>query len=178
MLILASAEVEKPCDLVEHRYDEAKALPLLKLLAQVLNLVFEALSRVFLRLHNDLLTRSGWPFVSPYEVDQVLVDGLVLAALLLDLVGKLAGVCCSDNARVYTNDLASLSLVCGPLLDGRYILYALLQQLPVAVQLLLGLVEVASVGREGGLVVGDDCIASGASKATDVLWVVSMGGMR
>jgi hypothetical protein len=37
---------------------------------------------------------------------------------------------------------------------------ALLQQLPIAVQLLLGLVEVASVGREGGLVVRNDGVAS------------------
>jgi hypothetical protein len=47
---------------------------------------------------------------------------------------------------------------------------ALLQQLPIAVQLLLGLVEVAAVGRERGLLVGDDCVAGGASEAADVCW--------
>jgi hypothetical protein len=176
--ILAAAEVEEPGDLVKHRHDEAQALLLLELLAQVLNFVLEALSGVLLRLNNDLFARSGRPLVSPHKVDQVLIDGFVLAALLLDLVGKFASVSRSDDTGVYTDDLAALRLVCSPLLDGRYILYALLQQLPVAVELLLGLVEVASVGGEGGLVVRDDCIASGASEATDVFWGVSMGAMR
>jgi hypothetical protein len=45
-------------------------------------------------------------------------------------------------------------------LYGRNILYALLQQLPITVQLLLGLVEVAPVGGECGFLVGDDGVAS------------------
>jgi hypothetical protein len=166
--ILAAAEVEEPGDFVQHRYDEAQTLLLLQLLAQILNLVFEALARVLFRLSDNLLARSCWSLVPPHQVYQVVVDGFVLAALLLDLLSKFASVCCSDYARIYTDDFAPFSLICGPLLDGRYILYALLQELPIAVQLLLGLVEVASVGGEGGFLVRNDCISSRAGKATDV----------
>jgi hypothetical protein len=166
--ILAAAEVEEPGNLVEHRDDKAQALLLLKLLAQILNLILEALSRVLLRLNNDLLARTSRPIVSPHKINQVLANGFVFAALLLDLFSEFASIRRSNDAGVYADDLASLGLICCPLLDGGYVLYALLQQLPVAIQLLLGLVEVASVGGEGSLLVGDDCIPSGASKATDV----------
>lgn len=166
--ILAAAEVEEPGDFVQHRYDESQALLLLQLLAQILDLVFEALPRVLFRLSDDLLARSCWSLVAPHQVYQVVVDGFVLAALLLDLLSEFASVRCGDYAWIDTNDLAPFSLVCGPLLDGRYILYALLQELPIAVQLLLGLVEVASIGGEGGFLVRNDCISSRAGKATDV----------
>ena len=54
----------------------------------------------------------------------------------------------------------------------------LLEELPIGVELLLGLVEVASVGREGGLVVGDDCVAGGAREAAYECWIVSVGARR
>lgn len=66
--ILAAAEVEEPGDFVKHRYDEAQALLLLQFLAQILDLVLEALAGVLLRLNNNLLARSSWPLLSPYQV--------------------------------------------------------------------------------------------------------------
>lgn len=166
--VLAATEVEEPRDLVKHGHNKTQALLLLQLLSQILNLVAKALASVLVGLDNDLFAWASWSLCAPYQIDQVLVDSLVLAALFLDLVREFTGVCCRDHARIDANNLASLRLVCSPFLDGGHVLYALLQQLPVAVQLLLGLVKVASVGREGCLVMGNDCIASRASEATNV----------
>ena len=168
--ILAAAQIEEPGNLVEHGHDEAKALLLVELLAQVLDFVVEALAGVLHGLHNDLLAGAGRPLGAPDQVDQILVDGPVLAALLLDLLGELARIGSRDDARVHADDLAALDLVGGPFLYGGHVLDALLQQLPVAVQLLLGLVEVAAVGRERRLVVGDDGVSGRAREAADVCW--------
>jgi hypothetical protein len=97
-------------------------------------------------LYNDLLTGTAWP-VLPYCVHKVLVDRFVFTALLLDLISELPCIACCHYAGVNGNDFASLHAVYSPFLDSRYILNALLEQLPVAVQLLLSLVEVSSVGR-------------------------------
>ena len=96
--------------------------------------------------------------MAPYEVNQVLVDSLVYASLFLDLVGELPGIGSSHYGWVYCYHLAALGLIGCPLLDGGDILYALLQQLPIAVQLLLSLVKVAAVGRESSLVLRDDSV--------------------
>ena len=166
--VLATTEVEEPRDLVKHGHNKAQTLLLVQLLAQIVNLVAEALAGILVGLYNDLLARASRSFCAPYQIHQVLVDGLVLAALFLDLLSKFTGVRRGDNTRIDADNLASLSLIGSPLLDRGHVLDALLQQLPIAVQLLLGLVEVASVGREGSLVVRDDGVASGASEATDV----------
>lgn len=71
--------------------------------------------------------------LSPHKIDEVLIDGFVLATLFLDLLSKLPRIGCRDHARVYPYDFAAVDLVYGPLLYGGYILYALLQQLPIAV---------------------------------------------
>jgi hypothetical protein len=168
--VLVAAQIEQPRGLVQHGHDEAEALLFLELLAQVLNLLVETLARVLHGLHNDLLTGARGPLCPPYQIDEILVDGLVLAALLLDLVGELARIGGRDDTGIHADDLAALRLVGSPFLYCRHILDALLQQLPVAVQLLLGLVEVASIGRKRGLLVRDDCVAGGASEAADVCW--------
>jgi hypothetical protein len=176
--LLVAAQIEQPRGLVQHGHDEAEALLLLELLAQVFNLLVEALARVLHGLHDDLLAWSRGPLSPPNQIDEILVDGFVLAALLLDLVGELARIGGRDDTGIHADDLAALRLVGGPFLYRRHVLDALLQQLPIAVQLLLGLVEVAAIGRERGLLVGDDCVAGGASEAADVCWAGSICAPR
>jgi len=64
-------------------------------------------------------------------------------------------------------------------LDCRHVLQALLQQLPIAVQLLLGLVEVAAVSGQCRLLVCDDCVSRGPREATYEFWrgsIIASGG--
>jgi hypothetical protein len=174
--LLAAAQIEQPGNLVEHGHDEAEALLLVELLAQVFNLVVKGLARVLHGLHNDGLAGASRPLGAPDQIDQVLVDGLVLATLLLNLLSQLARIGCRDDARIDADNLAALDLVGGPFLDGGHVLDALLQELPVAVELLLGLVEVAPVGGKGGLLVRDDGIACRAGEAADVCCEASVAG--
>ena len=128
-------------------------------------------------MYNDLLARPTRP-VLPYRIDEVLIDRLVFTTLLLDLLGQLPGVGACYYAGIHSDDLASLDSVHCPFLDGWDVLDTLLQQLPVAVQLLLSLVEVATIGGQGSLVVRNHCVASRASEAADVCWRVSIGVLR
>lgn len=56
--------------------------------------------------------------------------------------------------------LPACSLIGSPFLPRRHILKALLQQSPVAIELLGSLVEVSPIRRKGGFVVSDNCAAS------------------
>lgn len=171
--ILAAAQIVQPGNLVQHRNNKTQALLLFQFLAQVFNLVPEALSRILERLHRDLFARTRWPLLAPHHIYQVLVDGFVLAALFLDLVGELAGIRRRHDAWIHAHRLPAGDLVRGPFLDRGDVLEALLEELPVAVELLLGLVEVAAVGGEGGLLMGDDGIARGAREAAYERWGMS-----
>lgn len=92
---------------------------------------------------------------------------------------------CGDDAGVNADRLAAFRLIRSParfskvlegvsrrqlpFLPGRDILQALLQKLPVVVQLLLSLVEIASIGGEGSLLESDDGSSCGAREAANKL---------
>jgi len=136
MLVLVAAEIVQPRDFIKHGDNEAQALFLFELLPDILDLVLKALARVFYGLDNDLLARARWPLVCPYQIDQVLIDGLVLAAFLLDFVGEPACIGRGNHTRVNTDNLASIDLLGGPFLDCGNILQTLFEQLPVGIELL------------------------------------------
>ncbi len=89
---------------------------------------------------------------------------------------------CRDHCRIHSHCLAAFRLVHRPsftqlhLWDDnpdqspflpRGISSPLLQQSPIAVQLFLGLIEVAPIGRKSCLFQGHHCTAGGTRKATD-----------
>lgn len=106
----------------------------------------------------------------PYSIDQVGGDGHeVFTATLLNLFGELLSRRAGEERRVDTNHLATCRLGGRPFLPGRHILDALLQQLPVVVQLLGSLVEIPAVRRKDSLIEGDNRAASRAAEAADKL---------
>lgn len=93
----------------------------------------------------------------------------------------------SDQGRIHTDsfttlrlfrrpggnisDLSPKSIACNaqsvPFLPGRHTFCALLQEMPIAVQLFGGLIEITTVGRKGSLGQGDDGSTGRAGKARD-----------
>jgi len=117
---------------------------------------------------DDGVVGAGGAVGAPDGVDQVLADGLEAgAAALLDALVQLLGDGARDQGGVDADRLAAGGLLGGPLLPCGDVLETRLEEVPVGVQLLPGLVEVAAVGGEGGLVEGDDGGACGAGEARD-----------
>ena len=76
----------------------------------------------------------------------------------------------SDCSAALANIRHETSHICGylPVLPGWNIFYALLQEMPVGVELLRSLIKVASIGSKGCFVQGDYSCACGSSKARNV----------
>lgn len=170
---IVAAHVEEPSNLIQSRDVDTGGLLLSDLLAELGELVFDALASVLLRVDESLVGGCGGTLAAPDLVDQVIGDGnQSRAASLLDRLRELLRHGGGDERGVDARRLAVLALLRDPVLPGDLLGDAELNQSPVLVQLRSSLVEVSAVGRECRRLLADDGGASGSIEAGDVFAAV------
>lgn len=173
---VVSSQVEEPSDFIQSGDVQARRLLLGDLLADLSELVLDGLASVLLGVNKRLVRRHPGTLIAPDLIDQVLGNGdKTGTAGLLDGVGKLLSRGGRDESRVDTGRLAVFALLGNPFLPGDLLWDAKLDQSPVLIQLLCGLVEVSSIGRKSGGTLADHCVSSRSVEACDEFSAVEAG---